>query len=129
MNAEVYANAAGQVLGYRQSAEERRRFPPPAATARTVAFDATTNRALLADLSAAQARYTIVAGPPPELRKNGQPAVINPPSLAYSDRAFVAQLNDDIDALGSPLTLLQLQPIVRRGLRLLRHVLRQQRDV
>lgn len=129
MNAEVYANAAGRIIGYRQSAEESRRFPPPATTTRTVSFDATTNQALLADLSAAQASYAIVAGPPLELRKNGVAVAINPPSQAYSDRALIAQLDDDIDALTNPLTLLQLQPVVRRGLRLMRYLLRRSRDL
>ena len=127
--AVVYINPTNNLLEWRFDQEDESRFPIPQGTPASsiVRFDSVTNAALFADirLLSGTGRYTITAG---VLRKDGVQVDIDQPSQTYQDRTIIDQLDDDIDSLQNPLTLIQLQPIVRRGLRMLRYVLKRLKE-
>ena len=124
-----YVNPINNLLEWRHDHEDERRVPLAQGTPASsiVRFDASTNTGLFADIRrlATTGRYTVSAG---VIRKDGAQVSINQPSQVFQDRAFINQLDDDITDLQSPLSLPQLQPIVRRGLRMLRYLLKRLKE-
>lgn len=126
--AVVYVNPDSQVLEWRHDQGDERRHPLPFGTlaTRIIRFDGVANRLIFEDLRRHSTRYTVIQN---ELRKDGNPVTLAGASPAFSDEELVRQLNQDIADLASPLMMPQLQAITRRGLRILRHVLRKIREL
>ena len=127
--AVVYINPTNNLLEWRFDQEDESRFPLPQGIPASliIRFDTVTNAGLFADirLLSGTGRYTISAG---VLRKDGTQVNIDQPSQQYQDRTIIDQLDGDIDSLQNPLTLAQLQPIIRRGLRMLRYLLKRLKE-
>ena len=127
--AVVYINPNNNLLEWRFDRDDESRFPIPQGTpaGSIIRFDSATNSDLFSDIRslASSGRYIVVSG---VLRKDGVQVNINPPSQEYQDRGLIDQLDGDIDNLQNPLTLAQMQPIVRRGLRMLRYLLKRLKE-
>lgn len=126
--AEIYAAADGRLLGYRQTSEERRRFPPPAGVAFTLACDPAA-QTWWADFLRNTANYSMPAG---VLTKAGSgPVTVSPPGAAYQDWQVRNQIQQALDRLDNPepLTNAEIRAAFRRLFRLGRHLLRQLRDL
>lgn len=125
--AVVYVHPVSGLLEWRHDREDERRHPLPdnLTAARRRRFDRETNGALFRDIQQHAARYTVTAG---ELWKDGSVVTPAADGQEFADAQMIDSLNDDIAALANLMTQVQLQAIVRRGLRVLRFVLRQTRQ-
>lgn len=85
MSVTLYAAQEGNIVRALFSAVEAAQHPdPPPGAATTLAFDAESNPALVADLQRSTDAYRLQSG---TLTKGGQPVTINPPPAATVERS------------------------------------------
>lgn len=91
--AKIYADAQGALLRLLQSDAEIAQFGAPSGAAFTLDFDEDTNAALLADIGAHWAAFTMPGG---VLKRNGQTVQLQSDGAHYSARKRLAAAKQTI---------------------------------